>query len=89
MGEEPVSRGAAAWGLEALWPWQKGERRTVTQGHLNSEQPLGLGGTAVPKAPWSWDSPHLLGRSHCVALIPKGVAGGHHQWRAEAEGEEE
>lgn len=47
------------------------------------------GGTAVPKAPWSWDSPHLLGRSHCVALIPKGVAGGHHQWRAEAEGEEE
>lgn len=88
VGEDPVSRGAAAWGLVALCPWQRGERTTVT-GVL--EQRAMPRGTAVPKAPWSWDIPHLLGRStaHCVALIPKGVAGGHHRRRAAAGGEEE
>lgn len=30
VGEDSVSSGAAAWGLEALWPWQKVERRIVT-----------------------------------------------------------
>lgn len=24
VGEDSVSRGAAAWGLVALWPWQRG-----------------------------------------------------------------
>lgn len=88
LGEDPVSRRAAAWGLEALWPWQKGERRTVT-GALEQRTAPWAVGTAVSKVPWSCDSPHLLGRSHCVALIPKGVAGDCHQWRAEAEEEEE
>lgn len=46
VGEDPVSRGAAAWGLVALWPWQKGERRTVT-GVL--EQPPWLGRELSPR----------------------------------------
>lgn len=51
VGEDPVSRGAAAWGLLALWPWQRGERRTVTGAPGQRAAPM-AGGTAVPKAPW-------------------------------------
>lgn len=63
MGEDPVPRGAAAWGLVALWPWQKGERTVM--GALKQRAAPSAWGDSCPQGPMEWGHPSPAGEVNC------------------------